>query len=98
MLQMLMYLYTLLKTITVNLLGQKGIHAFWESRLPELFSEDYDYLVGTANYKYSVLDFAWETVESSYTALDSVLGFDKLLSDILIMIDNIPMRKEDRKL
>ena len=64
-----------------QLTGQKGIHAFWESRLPELFSEDYDYLVGTANYKYSVLDFAWETVESSYAALDSVLGFDKLLSE-----------------
>ena len=64
-----------------QLTGQKGIHAFWESRLPELFSDDYDYLVGTANYKYSVLDFAWETVESSYAALDSVLGFDKLLSE-----------------
>ncbi len=64
-----------------QLTGQKGIHAFWESRLPELFSEDYDYLVGTANYKYSVLDFAWETVESSNAALDSVLGFDKILSE-----------------
>ena len=28
-----------------QLTGQKGIHAFWESRLPELFSEDYNYLV-----------------------------------------------------
>jgi len=64
-----------------QLTGQKGIHAFWESRLPELFSEDYNYLVGTAQYKYSVLDFAWETVESSHDALDSVLSFDKILSE-----------------
>jgi len=64
-----------------QLTGQKGIHAFWESRLPELFSEDYNYLVGTAQYKYSVLDFAWETVESSHAALDSVLSFDKILSE-----------------
>ena len=64
-----------------QLTGQKGIHAFWESRLPELFSEDYNYLVGIAQYKYSVLDFAWETVESSHAALDSVLSFDKILSE-----------------
>tara|TARA_B100000749_G_scaffold228390_1_gene184471 strand:+ start:477 stop:1436 length:960 start_codon:yes stop_codon:yes gene_type:complete len=61
--------------------GQKGIHAFWESRLPELFSENYDYLVGTAQYEYSVLDFAWETVEASNNALDSVFSFDKILSE-----------------
>ena len=64
-----------------QLTGQKGIHAFWESRLPELFSDDYDYLVGTATYKYSVLDFVWETIETSHSSLDSVLGFDKLLSE-----------------
>ena len=61
--------------------GQKGIHAFWESRLPELFSENYDYLVGTSQYEYSVLDFAWETVETSHNALDSVFSFDNILSE-----------------
>ena len=60
--------------------GQKGIHAFWESRLPELFSDNYDFLVGTADYRYSVLDVAWETIEQSHGALDSVLDFDKQLS------------------
>ena len=33
-----------------QLTNQKGIHAFWESRLPELFPDNYDYLVGTAEY------------------------------------------------
>lgn len=61
--------------------GQKGIHAFWESRLPELFSGNYDYLVGTSQYEYSVLDFAWETLEASNNAIDSVLSFDKILSE-----------------
>ena len=60
--------------------GQKGIHAFWESRLPELFSDNYDFLVGTADYRYSVLDVAWETIEQSHGALDSVLDFDKQLT------------------
>ena len=63
-----------------QLTGQKGIHAFWESRLPELFSDNYDFLVGTADYRYSVLDVAWETIEQSLAALDSVLDFDKKLS------------------
>ena len=63
-----------------QLTGQKGIHAFWESRLPELFSDNYDFLVGTADYRYSVLDVAWETIEQSHGALDSVLDFDKQLS------------------
>ena len=63
-----------------QLTNQKGIHAFWESRLPELFADDYDYLVGTAEYQYSVLDVAWHAVESSFNALDSVLLFDKELS------------------
>lgn len=33
-----------------QLTGQEGIHAFWESRLPELFSDDFDYFVGKAEY------------------------------------------------
>ena len=63
-----------------KLTNQKGIHAFWESRLPELFADDYDYLVGTAEYQYSVLDVAWQAVESSFNSLDSVLLFEKELS------------------
>jgi hypothetical protein len=63
-----------------QLTNQKGIHAFWESRLPELFAVDYDYLVGTAEYQYSVLDVAWQAVESSFNSLDSVLLFEKELS------------------
>ena len=63
------------------LTGQKGIHAFWESRLPELFADDYDYLVGTAEYLYSVLDVAWQAVRVSFNAIDTVLGFEKQLSE-----------------
>ena len=48
--------------------------------MPELFADDYDYLVGTAEYQYSVLDVAWQAVESSFNSLDSVLLFEKELS------------------
>ena len=68
------------KNYNGQLTNQKGIHAFWESRLPELFADDYDYLVGTAEYQYSVLDVAWQAVESSFNSLDLVLLFEKELS------------------
>jgi hypothetical protein len=32
-----------------QLTGQRGIHGFWESRLPELKSKGYDFFVGRAN-------------------------------------------------
>lgn len=60
--------------------NQRGIHGFWESRIPELYSENYDYLVGKAKYIDSPIDFAWETVMASHNAVDSVLKFEADLS------------------
>ena len=63
-----------------QLTGQKGIHAFWESRIPELFSEEYNYFIGRANYIKNVNDFAWKVVQESHYEVDSVLVFEKKLS------------------
>ncbi len=60
---------------------QKGIHGFWESRLPELFSDNYDFLVGRAEYVDDPLEFAWEIVEASHSAKDSVLNIERELND-----------------
>jgi hypothetical protein len=60
--------------------NQKGIHGFWESRIPELKSEDYDYFVGKARYIDKPLNKAWETVKMSHAAVDSVLKFEAQLS------------------
>jgi hypothetical protein len=64
-----------------QLTNQKGIHGFWESRLPELYSANYDYLVGAARYVDSPIDLAWETVRASHAAVDSVLKFEAQLND-----------------
>lgn len=56
--------------------NQKGIHGFWESRLPELFSDQYDFLVGRAEYIDDPLNFAWDFVEVSHSAKDTVLLFE----------------------
>jgi hypothetical protein len=63
-----------------QLTHQKGIHAFWESRLPELFSSHYDLWVGKASYVEDVQQLAWETVFASHRAVDSVLSMEAHLT------------------
>ncbi|MCX2742074.1 zinc dependent phospholipase C family protein [Pontibacter anaerobius] len=63
-----------------QLTGQRGIHAFWETRLPELFSDNYDFFVGQANYIEQPQLRAWDLVASAHTALDSVLYFERQLT------------------
>jgi len=63
-----------------QLTDQYGIHAFWESRIPELSAENYDHLVGRALYIGRPLDVAWEAVQVSHAHLDSVFGIEKRLS------------------
>lgn len=58
---------------------QIGIHAFWESRLPELFTDEYDFLVGRAYYVSSPLETAWQIVKESFTLVDSVLATEAQL-------------------
>jgi len=60
--------------------GQRGIHGFWESRIPELTADEYDYFVGRAVFVKSPLDLAWETVIASHSAVDSVLSFERDLN------------------
>lgn len=61
--------------------GQKGLHSFWESRLPELFADDYNYWVGKANYIKDPLDESFVLLKGSFAALDSVLLFEKQLTE-----------------
>lgn len=60
--------------------NQVGIHGFWESRIPELFGDDYDYFIGKAEFVSRPSDRIWSTIKESHAALDSVFGFEKQLS------------------
>ena len=66
-----------------QLTGQEGIHAFWESRLPELFSDEYDFFVGKASHLNNVQIEAWKAIEASHQAVDSVLVLEKELANRL---------------
>ncbi|MFN8250979.1 MAG: zinc dependent phospholipase C family protein [Ferruginibacter sp.] len=66
--------------------NQKGIHGFWESRVPELLAEKdpattgFDFLIGKAEYIKNPGDFIWKRVLESAKASDSVLLFEKQLT------------------
>jgi len=61
--------------------GQKGIHGFWESRIPELLADkEWDFFISKAEYIKNPLDFTWRRVLESAAASDTVLKFEKRLS------------------
>jgi hypothetical protein len=68
------------KNYNGQLTNQKGIHGFWESRLPELYNDNYDFFVGKAKYIENPLELAWSTVAESFAAKDSVLLFEAQLN------------------
>lgn len=62
-----------------QLTNQHGIHGFWESRLPELFWNDYNLIVGKAYYITNPLTEAWNIVNTSHKLVDTVLTMQKQL-------------------
>ena len=61
--------------------GQHGIHAFWESRIPELLAAtEFDYLIGKAQYINNPQQFMWQRVLESAAAADTVLSTEKMLT------------------
>lgn len=60
-----------------QLTGQTGIHAFWESRLPELFSEEYDLFTGKAEYLDDPVDTIFRVVLTSHRLVEEVLRCER---------------------
>jgi hypothetical protein len=61
--------------------NQKGIHGFWESRVPELLAEkEFNFFIGKAQYIKNPLEYAWLRVLESAKASDSVLSFERELT------------------
>ncbi len=64
-----------------QLSDQHGIHALWESRIPELVADKtFNYWNGRAVYIADIKAFAWEVVIASAIAADTVLRLEKELS------------------
>jgi len=62
---------------------QLGIHALWESRLPEKFFEGYDLFNGSASYWESVHDSIWKIIEESHALVQRVFKEELLTKNSL---------------
>ncbi|HRG51713.1 MAG TPA: zinc dependent phospholipase C family protein [Bacteroidia bacterium] len=62
-----------------QLTDQRGIHALWESRLPEMFGSYYDYHVKSAIYIKDIQKHTWDLVLNSFKLADTVLLTDRNL-------------------
>jgi hypothetical protein len=63
-----------------QLTHQDGIHALWETRIPELYSDHYNYYAGKARYIENPLNEAFKICRASFACVDSVLRFERELS------------------
>ena len=68
------------KNYNGQLTGQEGIHGFWESRLPEIFSGEYDFFVGRAEYIEDPRRAAWEIVATAHQHVRRLLEEEQALA------------------
>lgn len=61
--------------------GQHGIHALWESRLPELFLPDYRLLSGRAEYIENLPPRIWQVIGESFALSNWVLTKERELRE-----------------
>ncbi|MFW5758198.1 MAG: zinc dependent phospholipase C family protein [Bacteroidota bacterium] len=59
---------------------QRGIHALWESRIVELYADEFNYFVGRASYIEDPKKRAWELIKESHLKVDSIyMVYDSLM-------------------
>ena len=63
--------------------GQKGVHSFWETRLVELYIDDYDLLCDQAFYIDDQEDFIWTIIEESFSNVKPLLDAERNASSSL---------------
>src|SRR5690606_2658323 len=61
--------------------NQIGIHALWETGIPEMYMGQYDLFIGPAQYIKDPVEYAWKIVRESNALVDSVLQIEKNLSN-----------------
>jgi hypothetical protein len=60
-----------------KLTNQSGIHAFWESRLPEQFGETYNLNTRDARYINDVTKETWHIIKNTNQLVDTLLAIDR---------------------
>lgn len=64
-----------------QLTGQKGVHALWESLIPELFGMNYNLHTKNAVYIQDPASYTWCIIHESHALVPTVLSTEKKLLD-----------------
>ncbi|MGH2645327.1 MAG: zinc dependent phospholipase C family protein, partial [Chitinophagaceae bacterium] len=64
-----------------QLTGQKGVHALWESLIPELFGMNYNLHTKSAVYRNDPVQYTWGIIHESHALVPMVLSTEKKLLD-----------------
>jgi hypothetical protein len=62
-----------------QLTDQRGIHSFWEGRLPELFGNTYNFNIGTARYIDDPVTESWRIIRESNAMAETLLSTERTL-------------------
>ena len=57
--------------------NQKGVHALWESEIPELFGNNYNFKTGAARYISDVTAETWNIIAQAHSLEDTLLADEK---------------------
>ena len=63
-----------------QLTGQKGIHAFWEGQLPEMFGAGYNLYTGETKYIPDIAQETWRMIDSTHLLAGTLLAADRDLA------------------
>ena len=81
-----------------QLSNQLGIHGFWETRVPELLGNSYEFKPSRVKYIESPLAEAWRICADSYRRVDSVLTMEQKLNTSFSPSDKYTPIKRNGKL
>lgn len=59
-----------------QLTGQKGIHSLWESVLPPMFGNQFNFKTDKPLYISDITDYTWKMIDQSHSLVDSILRSD----------------------
>lgn len=63
------------------LTNQKGIHALWEARIPEMFGKNYNFHTEEAKYISNIEATTWDIINDSHALVATLLAADKDLRE-----------------
>ena len=75
-----------------QLTNQKGVHALWESQIPELLGNSYNFKTDNAKYITNIPDETWSIIAHTHSLEDSLLTIEKRLRETF---DKNKMYKKD---